>query len=159
YCPSVELLETRDTPTNLSVTFTPLTHTLAIVGNSAANQLTIAAVSGGTSFRLTSLTDSINGVNAPLTTASRVWNISVQWLDGNDSVTLDNSVHIDLVNLSINGGNGHNTVTATDLTAEGNIRITNGTNSGGTSDSTRLVNLTVGGSLIIHNGDGDTDTR
>lgn len=86
-------------------------------------------------------------------------NISVKLLDGNDSVSFDNSIPIDLKGkLSVNGGNGHNTVTATDLKVEKSFSITNGTNIAGTTDVTILTNLTVGGSLIIHNGDGDTQT-
>src|SRR5262249_43396469 len=50
---------------------------------------------------------------------------------------------------------GANSVTATDLKVEKNFSITNGTNTSG-SDQTSLANLTVGGSLTINNGSGDT---
>jgi hypothetical protein len=157
--PCLERLEDRDTPSNFSVNFSGLTHTLTIVGDNQNNSLTVQGVAADvTKFILSSPTDTFNQLAGPFTSPSGVRNIAIRMLAGDDSVTFGNTVPIDLKgNLSINGGDGANSVTATDLTVEKNFSITNGKNTSGTDDTT-LTNLSVGGSLTINNKAGDTST-
>jgi hypothetical protein len=158
--PRLERLEGRDTPSNLTVTFSSLSHTLTVVGDSLNNDLKFQATPGDpTKFQLSSASDTLNHLAGPFVSPSGVKNITVRLLDGDDSVTfLNTGGPIDLQgNLSINGANGANRVTSTDLKVEKAFSITNGTNTAG-SDVNSLANLTVGGSLIIKNGDGDTQT-
>ncbi|MBO0699491.1 MAG: hypothetical protein J2P46_13935 [Zavarzinella sp.] len=155
--PRLEALEGRDTPANLTVTFSALTHTLTIVGDSSNNALTVQGdAADPTRFHLSSTTDTFNHSPGPLDTPGGVRNIAVWLLDGDDHVTFDNAVPIDLRgSLSVNGGNGANSVVTTDLKVEKNFSITNGTNASG-SDINTIDNVTVGGSLTINNGAGDT---
>jgi hypothetical protein len=160
YCPHLECLEGRDTPSNLTVSFSAMTHTLTVVGNSAGNTLTVQGVAADpTRFTLFSPSDTFNGGAGPFTTPTGVRNITIRLLGGNDTVTISNAVPIDLKgNLSINGGSGANSVTTTDLTVEGNFSIINGTNASG-QDANQFQRLTVGGSLTINDGTGDSLTR
>src|SRR5262249_18480805 len=121
--------------------------------------LTVQGVAGDpTKFTLTSTSDTFNHVAGPFVSPGGVKDLTIQLLDGDDRLTFDNTVPIDLKgNLSISGGNGANLVSATGMTVEGNITISNGTNTTG-SDSTTLVNLNVGGSVTINNGVGNTRT-
>ena len=157
--PRLECLEGRDTPSNFTVNFSVLTHTLTIVGDNANNSLTVQGDAGDpTKFHLSSPSDTFNHNPGTFDSPSGVKNITIQMLGGDDSVTFGNSVPIDLKgNLSVSGGDGANSVTATDLKVEKNFSITNGKNTSGT-DVNNLVNLTVGGSLTISNGAGDTST-
>jgi hypothetical protein len=157
--PRLERLEGRDTPSNFTVSFSGLTHTLTIVGDSANNSLTVQGDAGdATKFHLSSASDTFNHNPGPFDSPSGVKNITIQMLAGDDSVTFGNTVPIDLKgNLSISGGDGAKSVTATDLKVEKNFSITNGKNTSGTDVNT-LLNLTVGGSLTINNGTGDTST-
>lgn len=90
-------------------------------------------------------------------------------LGGDDHVTLDShdqGLGLDgpfllARNLSVNGGDGANTLTATALSmlfVGGNLTVTNGTNAAGT-DSTVLGDVNVRGSVTVANGNGDSDTR
>jgi hypothetical protein len=59
--PRLECLEGRDTPSNLTVSFSGLTHTLTVVGDNLNNNLTVAGVAGdNTKFVLTSTSDTFN---------------------------------------------------------------------------------------------------
>lgn len=159
--PRLELLEGRDTPSNFTVSFSGLTHTLTVTGDSLNNNLTVQAVAGdATKFTLSSATDTFNHVAGPLTTPSGVLNLKIVLGDGDDAVTFSNSpLAIDLKgNLSIMGGNGANSVAATDMKVEKNLTIINGANTSGT-DFTNLVNPSIGGQLTINNGAGDTSTH
>lgn len=158
--PRLEILEGRDTPSNFTVSFSGLTHTLTVTGDSLNNNLTVQAVVGdATKFALSSATDTFNHVAGPLTTPSGVLNLKIVLGDGDDAVTLSNSpLPIDLTgNLSVMGGNGANSVAATDMKVEKNLTIINGTNTSG-SDFTNLVNPSIGRQLTINNGAGDTST-
>ena len=104
--PNLETLEGRETPANLSVSFSSLTHTLTIVGDSLNNNLTVIGVGGdSTKFSLSSATDTFNDLPGPLVSPSGVKNIAIRVLDGDDNVTFTNAVPINLQgNLSIQGG-------------------------------------------------------
>jgi hypothetical protein len=157
---SIELLEGRDVPTNLTATFDPASHTLSIKGDGASNQLQILAVVGDTTrFVLRSPTDTINNRGGDYQSATGVQIITIKMLDGDDSITVNNANGPVSVtkNLTINGGAGANAVTATDLNVRQNFSIVNGTNTTG-ADANILTHLTVGGSLAVNNGDGDTTT-
>jgi hypothetical protein len=111
-----------------------------------------------THFFLTSTTDTIGGVGGTFATKSGVKNIVLRMAAGNDSVTLAASPAIKLAgNLTVDGGDGANSVSATNLTVGRSMSIKNGTNAAG-SDSTYLTNLNVGGGLTVANGDGATNT-
>jgi|SRR5262245_11806200 len=157
--PTLEVLESRETPANFTVSFSALAHTLTITGDSLNNNLKITGVGGdATKFSLSSATDTFNSLPGPLVTPSGVKNISIKLLDGDDAVTFANTVPVKLQgNLSIQGGPGANNVTSMDLTVQKNFSITNGSNSTG-SDANTLENLNVGGALTINNGSGNTNT-
>jgi hypothetical protein len=151
------LLEGRDAPATLAVSYSPATRTLTVVGTDADNRLTIQGdAADPTHFTLSSTTDTFAGGGTTYASPSGVRNISVRMLAGNDTVALSNSPPVRLAGgLSIDGGDGANTVTATDLTVGKTLSIRNGANAAGT-DTTTLTNLNVNGSLTIANGDGDT---
>src|SRR5262249_40557481 len=96
----LECLEDRNTPSgNLTVTFSALTQTLTIVGDSQANNLSVEQDgSDPTRFSLISIADSINGgsPDSPFETPSGVENIAIMLLGGDDSVilSLDSSMDI-----------------------------------------------------------------
>jgi hypothetical protein len=159
--PRLESLESRDTPSNFTVGFSGLTHTLTVTGDSAGNNLQVDGVAGdATKFLLSSTSDTFNNSPGPFTSPSGVQNITIQLLGGDDAVNFNNTVPIDLKgSLSINGGDGANSVSATDLKVGKNLSITNATNPvrhGGIADQNILANLTVGGSVTINNGPGNT---
>jgi hypothetical protein len=158
--PSLEQLESRETPANLTATFDALTHTLTVDGDGDNNQLQIRAVAAdATQFLLSSPTDTINTVAADFLTPTGVKNITVRMFTGNDSTTISNASGPVTVkqNLTIHGGKGANSVSATDLSVGGNLNLLNGTNTT-SADNMNIFNLKVGGSLTINNGDGDTST-
>lgn len=156
----LERLESRDNPSNFTVNFSGVTHTLTITGDNLNNNLTVTGVGGdATKFSLSSATDTFNNNPGPLVTPSGVKNIAIVLRDGDDAVTFTNTVPIDLLgNLSIRGGNGATNVTATDMKVEHNVTILNGTNTSGT-DVTNLYNPNIGGRLLINNGAGNTNTN
>jgi len=158
--PRLEFLEGRDTPSNLTVTFSSRSHTLTVVGDSLNNTLTVqAAIGDPTKFQLSSASDTLNHLAGPFVSPSGVKNLTIRLLDGDDTVTFGNTggpIHLQ-GNLSINGGDGANTVISTDLTVDKAFSITNGTSTAG-QDSNGLTNLTVGGSLTINNGTGGSTT-
>jgi hypothetical protein len=150
---NVERLEDRDTPGILTVGVDSTTQTLNIVGDNENNDLTIRAVFGvPTSFTLSSKNDQIKG--GPL--VSGVKNIPISMRDGDDSVTFDKAVFIDLMgNLSVNGGNGANTIDASGMEVAKNVSITNGANASGV-DHVSLFDMHIDGSVAINNGNGKT---
>jgi hypothetical protein len=153
-------LEDRNAPANLTTSFNPLTRTLTVTGDGDNNPLHIRAVSGDTTrFLLSSPVDTINHVTGDYLSPAGVKNLTVKMLGGDDSVTFDNAAGPVAVRKSVTiyGGVGANTVSATDLTVGRSLTILNGTNTTGT-DTTNIFNLRVGGSLTINNGDGDTST-
>lgn len=154
--PVLELLEGREVPANLTATFSG--STLTVIGDNNDNDVTFQGDAGDkTHFTLIS-SGTINNLPSPFDSPSGVKNIVVKMLDGVDVVVFGNAVAIDLLgNLKIDGGNGANSLSTNSLTVEKNFSITNGTNSTGT-DTSSLVNLIVGGSLTIKNGDGDSST-
>jgi len=153
---AVQPLEGRLAPANVTVTFSPLTHVLTVVGDNAANDLTIQGdASDPTHFTLTS-TGTINGIAGPFSTPSGVRNMAMRLLAGNDQVGFGNSPAVHLTgSLSINGGDGANSVTASALMVDKGLTITNGVG----NDSTTLLDVSVGGSLTVRNGSGDSFTR
>ena len=154
--PRIECLESRIAPSNLLVAVAG--HTLNITGDSAGNQAIIQGDVDPTIFHVFSGVDTINQGNNVFDTPPGVTSISIKMLGGVDAVIFNTAVHFDLAgSLTINGGDGANSVTTTDLKVEKNFSITNGTNAAGT-DANHLTNLFVGGSLTIKNGDGDTST-
>jgi hypothetical protein len=158
--PRLELLEGRDAPATLTVGYSPVTHTLTVVGTDADNQLTITGdAADATHFTLSSTTDTFAGGGTTFASPSGVQSIAVRMLGGDDTVFLSNSPPIRLAGgLSIDGGDGANSATAFDLTVGKNLTIRNGTNAAGT-DRTNLFDLNVNGSLTVTNGDGDTLTQ
>ena len=110
--PCLEPLEGRDNPSNFTVSFSALTHTLTLTGDSLNNNLTVQAVGGdATKFTLSSATDTFNHVAGPLTTPGGVLNLTLVLGDGDDAVTFSNTpLAIDLKgSLSIMGGMGPTT--------------------------------------------------
>src|SRR6266853_157701 len=153
---SIEILEARIAPAN--ITAAVMGHTLKITGNDTANDITIRGAAGD-AFDVICSTDTINNGGSGFATMTGITDISIKLLGGDDSVTFDNSpVAIHLKGgLKIDGGDGANTVTSTDLTVDKNLSITNGDAGMGTHKNF-LTNLTVKGSVMINNGNGNTQT-
>jgi hypothetical protein len=80
-------------------------------------------------------------------------------LDGNNWVAFDNADGPITVegNVAINGGNGANVVSGTDLTVARNLSVVRGTAVTGTA-YTALDNLSVGGNVTFKSAGGDTQT-
>ena len=154
-------LEGRDTPADLAVNFAAATGTLTVTGTPTANELVIAGdAADPTRFVLSSTTDTIGGAAGAYTSPTGVKNLVLRMKAGDDTVTLAASPAITLVgSLTIDGGDGANWVSGTELTVDGNISIRNGTNvvtdpENPRSDSTRFYNVNVGGGLTVANGAG-----
>jgi hypothetical protein len=164
--PRLERLEGRDVPGNLTVTYAAASRTLTVGGDAGNNDLAVHQ-QPDSSFILSSATDSINNNNGPYFPPGTVRNITVRMLGGDDHVTLDSQDQgldgpfLLAGNLSVNGGDGANTLTATALSmlfVGGNLTVTNGTNAAG-ADTTVLADVNVRGSVTVANGNGDSDTR
>jgi hypothetical protein len=158
--PYVDRLEARDVPVaNLIVTFSPVTHTLTIVGDANNNDVTVTGdFLDQTHFILNSSNSSINGEPPPYSTPSGVKNLVFKMLDGNDSVTFDPKVPIFLRgSVSIDGGAGVNSVAATHLTVGKNLSVTNAAQTTGL-DSVGLIDFSAGGSVQVKNAGGDSYT-
>ena len=153
----LQQLEGRDVPANMTVGFAA--GTLTVTGTDDPNQLTITAdAADPTHFFLSSTSDTIEGAGGTFATPSGVKNLVLKMKAGNDSVTLAPAPAIKLAgSLTVDGGDGANSLTATNLTVAKSFSIKNGTNAAGT-DSTNLVDLNVGGGLTIANGNGTTSS-
>lgn len=151
----IEPLEARYAPSNITVFVAG--HTLMITGDADANAFTIdGTVGDATKFKVTANSGTLNQLGNPFTTPSGITDIRVNLLGGSDSVTFSDAVaQISLKgSVTINGGNGDNTVTATNLTVGKNLSITNGLG----NDTNTLRYFHIGGSLTIKNGDGGSFT-
>src|SRR5437764_661644 len=141
HTPTIEILEARIAPANITASVAG--HMLTIVGNDADNEIIIDGNVGSTVFLVsTNNGESVNGQNDFLTPAG-VTDISVKMLKGDDSVTFSNSVaaiHLK-GGLKIDGGDGANKVTTTDLTVDKNMSITNGTAGAGKNHDNELADL------------------
>jgi hypothetical protein len=152
----LESLEGRDVPANLTVTFAA--GTLTVVGDATANDVTVAGDNASPTYFTLASGGTINNQPSPFSTPAGVKNLVFKMLAGDDSVTFDNTVAISVQgNVSIDGGDGANSVTATDLTVAKNLSIANGTAAAG-NNSTNLINLSVGGNVTIKSAGGDTFT-
>jgi large repetitive protein len=151
----LELLEGRDTPGNLTVTYAALTHTLTVVGDDGPNFLRINSLPGDpTRFTLESFLDTINGQPGPFEIPAGVRNIAARLLAGDDYVEVGLLAPVRLLGgLTIAGGDGSNSVNGPSLAVGGALTITNGVG----SDTVSLTNLSVGRSLTIRNGDGGSN--
>src|SRR5262249_42764599 len=88
---ALESLAGRTVPPTLTATFSPLTHTLPVVGDATNNDVTVKADPADTThFTLTS-SGTINGQPSPYSTPVGVKNLVFRMLDGDDSVTFDNA--------------------------------------------------------------------
>jgi hypothetical protein len=156
--PRLEALEGRDTPGNLTVSFSPLTHTLTVVGDANDNDVTVTGdATSQTHFALTS-TGTINGQPSPFSTPAGVKNLVFKMGDGSDTVTLDPTVPITVQgSVSINGGAGVNLVTATRLTVGQNLSVTNAAQTTD-FDTVQLIDLSAGGSVRVSNAGGNSIT-
>jgi hypothetical protein len=77
---------------------------------------------------------------------------------GSDAVTFDNANPITVQgNVLVDGGDGPNYVSGTDLTVDKNLSVTNGTATAGLIQ-THFMNLSVGGNVTIKSTGGDTST-
>jgi hypothetical protein len=159
--PALDPLDARTVPAtgpNLTVTFSALTHTLTVVGDAGNNEVTVQAdPADHTHFTLTS-SGTINGQPSPYSTPAGVRNLAFRMLDGDDTVLFDGTNPITVEGgVTINNGNGANTVAAGDLTVTRNLSVTNGTATAGPI-RTLLTNLSVGGNVTLRSAGGDTLT-
>jgi hypothetical protein len=156
----LEPLEGRDTPGMLTLTYAAATHSLTVVGNSAANQLSIDGTNGSGGLIISATGDSIRAPNgqvmaSPFLFPSTVDNLKVQLLGGDDALVIGASFPVDLAGaLVVGGGAGDNTLTVPNLSIDGNLTVTNGAG----THTTLMTDLDIGGSLSITNGDGDSTT-
>src|SRR5262245_52286062 len=153
---ALQTLEGRLAPANLTVAFSPLTHVLTVTGDNDANDLTVQGdASDPTHFTLTS-TGTINGIAGPFSTPSGVRSMAIRLLANNDQVGFGNvpGVHL-LGSLSIDGGDGANSVTASALSVGKGVTIANGVG----NDTTTLLDVSIGGSLTVRNGNGDSTVK
>lgn len=137
--------------------------TLKITGDAEGNEFTIQAdAADETKFTITSSTGTINTTIPQanvFTTPTGVLNFLIDLREGDDGVTFGNAVKPIVVhgNVTIKGGADANRVTGTDLTVQKNLSITNGANAD--TDTNDFTNLSVGGSVTIKNGDGNSYTE
>lgn len=152
--PRLEVLESRDIPGNLTVTYAAATHTLTVVGHELNNQLSVDGVAGvDQQFRLASTTDTFNGSPGPLTTPTGVRNLTIKMLGGDDSIDIGTSTRVGLYgNVKVAGADGVNSLVAKDLYVGGNLNVVNGSG----SDNTSMSGLFVSGSVTVNNGAGDS---
>jgi hypothetical protein len=155
--PYVDRLEAREVPAaNLTVTFSPLTHTLTIVGDANDNDVTVKGDPADQTHFILNSSGNINGQPSPFSTQSGVKNLVFKMLDGNDTVTFDPTVPIFLHgSASIDGGTGVNSVAATHLTVIKYLSVTNAAQTTGL-DSVVLIDFSAGGSVLIKNAGGDS---
>ncbi|MBO0697932.1 MAG: hypothetical protein J2P46_06040 [Zavarzinella sp.] len=156
--PRLEPLEGRDTPGILTFTYVAATRSLTVVGTSSNNQLSIND-SGSGQLVLSSATDAFRGsdglvLNSPMLFPSRVDNLTVRLLGGDDAVVIGTNPIRLAGGLVVAGGDGNNTLTVTSLSVDGNLTVTNGAG----TDSTLMTFVDVGGSLSVANGAGDSTT-
>jgi hypothetical protein len=153
----LERMEGREVPANLTVTFAPATHTLTVVGDEAANDVVITGdLFDPTGMTVSSPTDVINGSAVSVTVLYGVYNLDVRLGGGDDRLTLGGtpaSPDLPVIlagRLSINGGDGANTVIGTRLRVDRGATIVNGAG----YDWTDLSDVLFRGSLTVQNGAG-----
>lgn len=156
--PRLEPLEGRDTPGILTFTYAAATRSLTVVGTSSDNQLSIND-SGSGELVLSSSTDAFRGSDGPVLASpmlfpSRVDNLTVRLLGGDDAVVIGTNPIRLAGGLVVAGGDGDNTLTVTSLSVDGDVTVTNGAG----TDATRMTFLDVGGSLSVANGAGGSTT-
>lgn len=129
--------------------------TLTITGDAGHNFITIAAdAEDATSFQISSVLDTINGVGGALS-FSGITNIVIRLGDGSDRVFFEESHPLALAgDLVVDLGSGVNSMVAGNLSVAGDFLIEA---AGRKSDATVLCLLTdvaVGGDLEVHAGKG-----
>jgi hypothetical protein len=157
--PRLETLEGRDVPGHLTVTFAAASHTLTVVGDAADNNVTVERDAvNPTRFILSSSVDTFNGPTAHTFAQIGVRSIAIRLLDGDDAVGFPGGVPVHLAgSLSVDGGDGANSLAAQNVTVAKGLTVRNGTHTTGITDTT-LTNLSVGAGLSLTNGNGDTNT-
>jgi hypothetical protein len=156
----LDRLEARDVPAaNLTVTFSAVTHTLTVVGDANADDVTVVGdAASPTHFTLKS-SGTINGLPSPFSTPAGVKNLAFKMLGGDATVTFDPTVPITVQgNVTFTGGTGANFVTATDLTVDRNLSVTNAAHAGG-ADFVQLIDFSAGGNVTVRNAGGDSLTH
>jgi hypothetical protein len=152
----IEALEARIVPGALIATVSG--HTLTIKGsNIGADTLTIADTGTLHSYLLTATSGSTINGQSSFTTAAVVNNIVINLGNGADSLTFAASPSVDVFgNLTITGGGGVKTITATNLIVLGNLSISEGRQNTGTSTTT-LYNLNAFHAVSIATVMGNND--
>jgi hypothetical protein len=159
--PRLEMLEGRDTPGMLTLTYAAATRTLTVAGNSAANQVSIDGANGSGGLVISATGDSIlapNGVvvASPYLFSSRVDNLTVNLRGGDDALTLGAAFPIELAgSVVVGGGSGNNTLSTLAVSIDGNLTVTNGVG----TDLTQMILLDIGGALSVANGAGGSTTE
>jgi hypothetical protein len=159
--PHVDRLEARDVPAaNLTVTFSPVSHTLSIVGDANDNDVTVTGDPlDQTHFILSSSNSTINGEPPLYSSPTGVKNLVFKMLDGNDTVTFDPTVPIFVQgSVSIDGGTGVNSVKATHLTLGKSLSVTNAPQTIA-ANLIILIDFSAGGSVLVKNADGNSYTQ
>jgi hypothetical protein len=156
----LDRLEARDVPTtNLTVTFSAVTHTLTIIGDANADDVAVVGVAASPTQYIIDASGTINGLPQAFTSPTGVKNLAFKMLGGNASVTFDPSVPITVQgNVTFTGGTGANTVTATHLTVGKNLSVTNAAQFAGT-DIVQLIDFSAGGSVTVKNAGGNSSTQ
>lgn len=147
----LEGFEGRAVPANLTVTYAAASHTLTVIGDNNANDLTIQGDrNDSTHFTLTSA-GTINNGPQTFVTPSGVQNMTIRLLDGDDKLTFGNLYPTHLNGgLKIDGGDGANTISGIGMFVENDLAIRNGTG----VENISFTDLSVAGSLTVRNRDG-----
>lgn len=156
----LDRLEAREVPAgNLTVTFSALTHTLTVVGDANGDDVTVEAVPADhTQFTLTSTSDTFNNHASPYTSPTGVKNFVFKMGAGSDTISFDKTSGPITVegSVTINGGNGANSVSATDLTVGKNLSVANSAHA--TGNVVYLTDFSAGGSVTVKNAGGGSLT-
>lgn len=157
----VEYLEDRTLLTG-NVTAAVMGGNLKIVGDNSANQISIQSTAGG--LQITSLdgTTKINGGNGPVTLSGVTGNASISMGRGDDVLKIGGGAVTTTFahNVSIDVGDGNDTLNIATTSIGGNLSIAGGNGSDtftiGSADEATVVS--IGGNLCIVGGQGHDNT-
>jgi hypothetical protein len=163
--PTLECLETRLTPANVTTSISGTILTLTKTGGDDAITIINTGTTPALFGRLTVSTtagNTINGGPGPFNTPGRITGVTVNLGAGSDVVTFDgvSNGRIDLSNnLSINGSGGNKAITVQSTTLQGAAALGINLTGNGNENTTLTDDNVAGATAINHAGIGDTTVR